>query len=101
MIQQALDAGFTLVDLARILKQRDAGGAPCREVFTIASARLVELEERLAALTVLRDRLEGVLDDWRRQLDATPAGRRARLLERLSAHMSAPVPRRPRRLPRR
>jgi DNA-binding transcriptional MerR regulator len=100
MIQGALDAGFTLVDLTRILKQRDAGGVPCREVFTLASARFAELEERLAALTLLRDRLERVLDDWRRQLDATPANSRARLLERLSAHLSAPIPRSPRLLPR-
>ena len=32
VIQQALDAGFTIVDLARVFGQRDAGGAPCREV---------------------------------------------------------------------
>ena len=31
VVQQALDAGFTVEDLSRVLKQRDAGGAPCRK----------------------------------------------------------------------
>jgi DNA-binding transcriptional MerR regulator len=91
MIQHALDAGFTLADLARILKQRDAGGVPCREVLAIASARLAELDQRVAMLTNLRDRLEKALGEWRRQLDATPPGKRARLLESLSAHLSQPA----------
>jgi DNA-binding transcriptional MerR regulator len=97
MIQHALDAGFTLADLSRILKQRDAGGVPCREVFAIASVRLAELSERVIALTNLRDRLEKVLHEWQRQLDATPPGKRAKLLEGLSAHLSEPLPPRARR----
>jgi DNA-binding transcriptional MerR regulator len=83
LVQHALNAGFTIEELARILKQRDAGGAPCREVFQIAMKRCRELDERLAALTELRDRLRATLIDWERRLDATPPGRRAALLDDL------------------
>jgi DNA-binding transcriptional MerR regulator len=86
VIQRALDAGFTIDDLARILKQRDAGGAPCREVFQIATARLRALEQHIADLTDLHDRLSTVIDGWKRQLETTPSGVRARLLEDLAAH---------------
>jgi DNA-binding transcriptional MerR regulator len=85
LIQRALDAGFTIDDLARILKQRDAGGAPCREVFEIAAVRLRELEQHIADLIALRDRLGTVIDGWRRRLEATPSGHRARLLDALAA----------------
>ena len=46
VIQRALDAGFTVADLARVLKERDAGGAPCRDVFRIARTRLGTTESR-------------------------------------------------------
>jgi DNA-binding transcriptional MerR regulator len=91
VIQQALDAGFTIEDLARILKQRDAGGAPCRDVFRIASERLAELEERIASLSALRDRMRKVIGDWERQLGVTPPGKRAALLEGLAATPSQSV----------
>jgi DNA-binding transcriptional MerR regulator len=86
LIRRALDAGFTIDDLARILKQRDAGGAPCREVLDIATKRLGELEARIADLRDLHQRLRAVIGGWARQLAATPAGQRARLLDALAAH---------------
>ncbi|HET7217183.1 MAG TPA: MerR family transcriptional regulator [Vicinamibacterales bacterium] len=89
IIQAALDAGFTLAELSRILRQRDEGGAPCREVFSIASARLSELNDRIAALSALRDRLERTIGDWERTLAVTPRGARARLLDGLAA---LPIP---------
>ncbi len=85
VIQRALDAGFSLAELTRILRQRDAGGVPCREVFAIAAARLQDLDDRIAALIDLRDRLGTLVSTWRRTLDATPAGTRARLLDTLGA----------------
>ncbi len=84
LIQHALDAGFSIDELAGILKARDAGSAPCRQVFQIATTRLRELEERVSALTALRDRLRATLADWERRLAATPPGQRAALLDGLS-----------------
>ena len=90
VIQQALDAGFTIVDLARVFGQRDAGGAPCREVLRIATARLQELDERIAGLSALRTQLGRVVRDWKKRVAATPAGRRAGLLDGLAGESSAP-----------
>ena len=84
MIQRALDAGFTIADLQRIFRVRDSGGVPCRDVLTIASARLRELDDRIAALVDIRKRVGALVSSWRKTLDATPAGTRARLLEALA-----------------
>jgi DNA-binding transcriptional MerR regulator len=105
VIQQALDAGFTVEDLARVLKERDAGGAPCRDVFRIARTRLDELDERIAALTALREQLRHVVGEWEQRVAVLPAGRRAGLLDGLAARPSdarlrsllRPRPKRPRR----
>jgi len=105
VIQQALDAGFTIEDLARVLKQRDAGGAPCREVFRIARARLDELDDRIAGLSALREQLGRVVDQWEARLAVTPAGRMAGLLDGLAAtppdvrvrSLRRPAPKRTRR----
>jgi DNA-binding transcriptional MerR regulator len=85
VIQQALDAGFTVEDLARVFKQRDAGGAPCRDVLRIARARLGELDERIAGLSALRKQLWCVVGEWEERLAVTPAGRQAGLLDGLAA----------------
>jgi DNA-binding transcriptional MerR regulator len=84
VIQQALDAGFTIEDLARVFKQRDAGGAPCREVLRIAHTRLGELDERIAGLSALRRQLGRVIGEWEARLAITPAGRQAGLLDGLA-----------------
>jgi DNA-binding transcriptional MerR regulator len=84
LIRQALEAGFTVAELGRILTHRDRGGAPCREVFAIASARLSELEDRISELIDLRDRLQQTLVEWREQLERTPPGKRAGLLDGLA-----------------
>ena len=85
VIQRALDAGFTVADLARVLKQRDAGGAPCREVLEIARARLDELDIRIRSLMALRRELRQVVDGWEKRLEGLPPGRRAGLLDKLGA----------------
>jgi DNA-binding transcriptional MerR regulator len=84
VIQQALAAGFTIAELARILKERDRGGAPCREVFAIASSRLEALDDRIKELTRLRTRLRHTLSEWKDRLDRTPSGTRAGLLDGLN-----------------
>ena len=99
IVQQALDAGFTIDDLARVLKQRDAGGAPCREVFGIARTRLAELDQRIAELSALRDHFGRVVDQWEARLAVTRPGRRAGLLDELGAAPPAARARRRHRPP--
>jgi DNA-binding transcriptional MerR regulator len=105
VIQQALDAGFSIQDLTRIFKVRDAGGAPCRDVLRIARTRLDELDERIAGLSALREQLGRVFEEWEQRLAATPAGSRAGLLDGLATATRAdrthvirrPVPKRTRK----
>jgi DNA-binding transcriptional MerR regulator len=95
LIQRALDMGFSLDDLAAVLRQRDAGGAPCRQVRAIAAARLEELDARIEALRALRAELDVLLREWDDRLASLPAGQRAGLLDALavtSVSASAPRP---------
>jgi DNA-binding transcriptional MerR regulator len=85
LIQRALDMGFTLNDLGRVLRQRDMGGVPCGEVRAIAAKRLEELELRIAGLVDLRDELRQVVREWGDRLARLPPGHRAGLLDALAA----------------
>lgn len=98
VIQRALDMGFTLDDLARVLRQRDAGGVPCGQVRAIAEKRLEELEARIAVLLDLRDQLRALVGEWGERLARLPAGQRAGLLDALGATTVSVSP--PRSLPR-
>jgi DNA-binding transcriptional MerR regulator len=85
LIQRALDMGFSLTDLARVLRERDRGGAPCRQVRAIATARLQALDERIAELQRLRAELHEMVDAWDQRLAAIAPGQRAGLLDALAA----------------
>jgi MerR family Zn(II)-responsive transcriptional regulator of zntA len=83
LVRRAVSLGFTLDELARIVKVRDQGGAPCREVRALAAEKLALLEERIDELKDACDRLRGVLDHWDALLTRTPSGGRAALLDAL------------------
>jgi DNA-binding transcriptional MerR regulator len=85
MIQRALDAGFSLAELRRVLSVRDAGGVPCREVYDIAERRLRELDARIENLRALQAELRRALRQWRMRLRTTPDGQRAGLLDAWAA----------------
>jgi DNA-binding transcriptional MerR regulator len=85
LVRRALAVGFALDELARILSARDGGAAPCKEVRTLAAAKLAEVEERLAQLIELRDQLRVTLREWDARLSNTQEGERAGLLESLAA----------------
>jgi DNA-binding transcriptional MerR regulator len=84
LVRRALSVGFTLDELAKVLKVRDAGGAPCEEVRKLAAQKLVNVQHQLRELTELRDDLQKTLKDWDARLDRRTQGRRANLLESLS-----------------
>jgi len=83
LVRRAVSLGFTLDELARIVKVRDRGGAPCSEVRAIAAAKLAILDERVAELQDARDRMRAVLAHWDILLARTPRGGRAALLDAL------------------
>jgi DNA-binding transcriptional MerR regulator len=84
LVRRALAFGFTLDELASVLRARDRGVAPCREVRALAAAKLAGVEEQLRELLALRDELRATLADWDARLSKTPAGARAGLLESLA-----------------
>jgi DNA-binding transcriptional MerR regulator len=84
MVRNALAVGFTLDELARLLAERDRGGAPCREVRAMASGKLADIEVQLKNLAAMRDDLKAAITDWDTRLANTPPDERAGLLESLS-----------------
>ena len=85
LIQRALVVGFSLADLAVVLRERDRGGAPCRRVHQIVSARVADLDKHLEQLTALRGELAAILSDWEARLSRTAPGTPAHLLDTLAA----------------
>jgi DNA-binding transcriptional MerR regulator len=84
LVRRALAFGFTLDELARVLRARERGAAPCREVRALAAAKLSDVEARLRELTALRDELRATLTGWDLKLSKTNDGGRAGLLESLA-----------------
>ena len=85
LVRRALAVGFTLDELSSILKARDKGVAPCRQVHALAAEKLAEVEERIKELRRLRDDLRLTLKEWDARLSKTGHGERAGLLESLAA----------------
>src|SRR5215471_18444408 len=86
LIRRALEIGFTLDELSRVLSVLDRGGAPCREVRALAGEKLRKVEARLAELVELRNDLRRLLVDWDSVLSKTSSSERADLLESLAAN---------------
>jgi hypothetical protein len=85
LIRAALAIGFKLDDMERVLKIRDAGGAPCRQVRELAAAKLDEIEALVRDLAAMRDEMRELIKDWDRRLESVAADEPARLLETLGA----------------
>jgi DNA-binding transcriptional MerR regulator len=93
LIRRALKIGFTLKDLARVLRERDRGAAPCHKVRAIVGDRLARLDREIADLHTLKGELTALLHDWDQRLAQTPANRQARLLDGLGClHGKTPRP---------
>ena len=89
LVRRALSVGFTLDELARVLKVRDAGGAPCEEVRKLAAQKLLNVQDQLRELTALRDDLQKTLRDWDARLARRAPGKQANLLESLPSETPA------------
>jgi MerR family transcriptional regulator, copper efflux regulator len=84
VVQRALRIGFTLAELAEVLKARDAGGAPCRRVYQLAQEKLKGIEADLEALKSTKRYVKNVLADWEQRILRTGAGQKSHLLYSLS-----------------
>ena len=76
--------GFTLAELAEVMKARDAGGAPCRRVYQLAQEKLKGIEADLEALKRTKRYVQKVLADWEQRIQRTGAGQKSHLLYSLS-----------------
>jgi MerR family mercuric resistance operon transcriptional regulator len=85
LVRRAMSVGFTLAELVRILGVRDRGGAPCKQVHALAASKLVQIDERMQELLLVRKHLEELIAIWEDRLDRTPEGQPAGLLEMLSS----------------
>jgi DNA-binding transcriptional MerR regulator len=88
-VRRALAVGFTLDELANVLRVRDSGGAPCQEVRALAASKLSHIETQLRELISLRDELRTTLKDWDSRLARKAPGDQANLLESLITNESS------------
>ena len=84
LVRRALAIGFSIKELARVFRERDQGGAPCRKVRAIVGDRLARIDAEIAALTTLKTDLTALLEEWDAKLDRVPAHQPAKLLESLA-----------------
>jgi len=85
VIRRAISLGFSLDELADIFRERASGKPPCGRVRELAGRKLVELDERIAALTALRAALVQTIAGWDDRLQSTESGRFAHLLETINS----------------
>jgi DNA-binding transcriptional MerR regulator len=84
VVQRALRIGFSLSELAEVLKTRDAGGAPCQRVFELAQQKLAGIRTDIVALKQTERYLERVLADWKSRVRQAGKGQKAHLLHSLT-----------------
>jgi DNA-binding transcriptional MerR regulator len=85
LIQRALGVGFSLDELTKLLRARDRGQPPCREVRALAARKLEEVEQQLESLASFRATLLATLRDWDARLEKRCGEEPARLLDALVA----------------
>jgi len=84
-IRNALRFGFGLKEVRTFMRASESGRAPCREVRSAAGEILTRVDRQIKELQVARRALRSTLADWDQRLSATPTGKPAHLLRRLSA----------------
>ena len=84
VVQRALRIGFTLAELAEVLKVRDAGGTPCRRVYQLAQDKLKGIEADIEALKRTKRYVKKVLSDWEHRIQHASSGEKSHLLYSLT-----------------
>lgn len=84
-VRSAQAAGFTLSDIALLLRFRDGDPAPCRKVQDLARHRLARVEEQMAQLR----EAEQMLRQWLAVCGRTERTGRCGVLDSLSASSEA------------
>jgi MerR family transcriptional regulator, copper efflux regulator len=90
VVRRALRIGFTLAELAEVLKARDAGDAPCQRVYKLAQGKLKDITEDIEALKKTERYLKQVLSDWENRMSQTAPGQKSNLLHSLTGAVDGP-----------
>jgi MerR family transcriptional regulator, copper efflux regulator len=93
VIRNAVQLGFPLDEIAKVLRIRDAGGAPCRQVRDYAQTLVCEIDQRIAQLESEKTAMLRMIESWNGILDETRGDTPARLLERDEIAPRRPVAR--------
>ena len=88
VVRKALQIGFTLPELAEVLKTRESGGVPCRRVYELAQEKLKCISHDIRVLRETESYIKKVLADWETRLHETGPEQKSHLLYSLS---KAPV----------
>jgi len=84
LVQRALQLGFTLAELAEILRVRDDGGAPCHRVLLMTEEKLRSLGQQIQELRQTQRYMRQLVRQWRARLKRTAPGHKAQLLHSLT-----------------
>ena len=84
VVQRALHLGFTLAELADVLKARDAGGSPCERVYEKASEKLQGIRTDIQTLKRMEKYLKSILSDWEGRMRSVKPGQKSHLLYSLT-----------------
>jgi DNA-binding transcriptional MerR regulator len=84
VVRRALQIGFTLAELAEVLRARDAGGVPCGRVYKLAQEKLTGIEADIETLQLTRRYVRKVLADWAQRTQTAGPGQQSQLLYSLS-----------------
>jgi MerR family copper efflux transcriptional regulator len=81
IIRNAVTLGFPLKEITRLLRIRDAGGAPCAQVRDYAVTLVEHIDRRIGEMKAERKAMLAMIDQWNVKLAATKPGSRAHLLD--------------------
>jgi DNA-binding transcriptional MerR regulator len=91
IIRNAVTLGFPLKEIARLLRIRDAGGAPCAQVRDYAVTLVGEIDRRIAEMKAERTAMTAMIAQWDLKLASTGPGSRAHLLDALDSGVESKV----------
>ena len=92
IIRNAAQLGFPLQEIARVLRIRDAGGAPCRQVRDYARNLVGGIEQRIAELQTERKAMQKMIREWDAVLVGASPETPVHLLESDSIAVRRPAP---------
>jgi DNA-binding transcriptional MerR regulator len=81
VIRNAVALGFPLHEIARVLRVRDEGGSPCRQVRDYAVTIVEQIDRRISDLRAERKAMLGMINLWNKRLAGSRDGERVGLLE--------------------